>query len=85
MRRLLAFLGGVLSGGAIGTVVALLFTPASGDSMRRGLSQRYRGALAAGQAAADQKRQELEAQLIAMTGPHAPDSPMLNRGQPPAR
>jgi len=57
MRRLLAFLGGVLSGGAIGTVVALLFTPASGDSMRRGLSQRYRGALAAGQAAADQKRQ----------------------------
>ncbi len=85
MRRLLAFFGGVLGGGAIGTVTALLFTPASGDSMRRGLRRRYQGALAAGQAAADQKRQELEAQLVAMTGPHAPDSPMLNRDRPPAR
>ena len=37
MRRLLAFLGGVLGGGLIGTTVALLFTPASGDSMREGL------------------------------------------------
>jgi gas vesicle protein len=85
MRRLLAFFGGVLGGGAIGTVVALLFTPASGDRLRRGVRQRYQGALEAGQAAADQKRQELEAQLVAMTGPHAPDSPLLNRDRPPAR
>lgn len=85
MRRLLAFLGGVLSGGAIGTAVALLFTPASGDSMRRGLRRRYQGALEAGQIAAQRKRQELEAQLVAMTGPHSPDSPMLNRDRPPAR
>ena len=27
MRRLLAFFGGILSGGAIGTAAALLFTP----------------------------------------------------------
>ncbi|MBN1564865.1 MAG: YtxH domain-containing protein, partial [Anaerolineae bacterium] len=40
MRRLLAFLGGVLSGGAIGTAVALLFTPRSGDSMRQGVRSR---------------------------------------------
>ena len=37
MRRALAFVGGVLSGGAIGTAVALFFSPKSGDAMREGL------------------------------------------------
>jgi gas vesicle protein len=70
MRRMLAFIGGVLSGGAIGTVVALLFTPESGDGLREGLRARYRRALDAGNAAAAQRRAELEAQLHEMTGPH---------------
>lgn len=70
MRRLLAFFGGVLSGGAIGTVVALLFTPKSGDGLREGLRARYRRALEAGQAAAEQRRAELEAQLQELTGSH---------------
>ncbi len=68
MRRLLAFLGGVLSGGAIGTAVALLFTPASGDAMRDGLRSRVQNALAAGREAAERRRNELEAQLAEMTG-----------------
>jgi gas vesicle protein len=76
MRRLLAFLGGVLSGGAIGTAIALLFTPASGDAMRRGLRRRYVSAIRAGRDAAAERRKELEAQLIEMTGPHPPGSPM---------
>ena len=76
MRRMLAFLGGVLSGGAIGTAIALLFTPASGDSMRRGLRRRYVDAIQAGREAAAERRKELEAQLIEMTGPHPPGSPM---------
>lgn len=76
MRRLLAFFGGVLSGGTIGTAIALLFTPRSGDAMRQSLHQRYQNALAAGNEAAAQRRQELEAKLIDMTGPHAPDSPL---------
>ncbi|MBN1562233.1 MAG: YtxH domain-containing protein [Anaerolineae bacterium] len=68
MRRLLAFLGGVLSGGAIGTAVALLFTPRSGDSMRQGVRSRYADAIKAGEAAAAQKRAELEAQLNEIAG-----------------
>ncbi len=68
MRRLLAFVGGMLSGGAIGTVVALLFTPASGDSMRGGLRARRAAALKAGQDAAAAKRKELEARLAEMAG-----------------
>jgi gas vesicle protein len=76
MRRLLAFIGGALTGGTIGTAVALFFTPASGSTMRGGLRARYQRAVEAGQAAAAQKRAELETQLIEMTGPHPVDSPM---------
>lgn len=81
MRRFLAFLGGVLSGGAIGTVVGLLFTPQSGDAMRENLRQRTDQALAAGSAAAEQKRRELEGQLVDMTGPHPPGSPLSERSR----
>lgn len=75
MRRLLAFLGGVLSGGAIGTAAALLFTPISGDSFRQGLRDRYAAALQAGEAASARKRQELEAQWSALTGLRPAESP----------
>jgi gas vesicle protein len=79
MRRLLAFIGGALAGGAIGTAIALLFTPASGGTMRQGLRARYQRAVEAGQTAATQRRAELEAQLVAMTGPHPTGSPMLSK------
>ena len=82
MQRIFAFLGGILSGGAIGTAIGLLFTPASGDSMRQGVKDRYAQALAAGNAAAEAKRQALAAQLIEMTGPHTPDSPLVAQLQP---
>lgn len=68
MRRVLAFLGGVLSGGVIGTAVALLFTPQSGDAMRQGLRARYANAIRAGEEAAAQKRVELEAKLAEIAG-----------------
>jgi len=67
MRRLLAFFGGVLGGGAIGTALVLLFTPASGDSMRRGLSQWKMRVITAGEVAAQKKRQELESELAVLT------------------
>lgn len=69
MRRLLLFLGGILGGGTAGTVLALLFSPTSGTSMRDDLHARYQNALKAGEAAALQKRAELELQLEAMTKP----------------
>lgn len=73
MRRLLAFFGGILSGGVAGTLVAILFTPASGGMMRDGLRQRWANALAAGDAAAQHRRAELEAKLHSMTTPPAGD------------
>lgn len=74
MRRVLAFIGGVLSGGAIGTAVALLFTPKSGDRLRDGLRSRYQRALNAGNTAAEQRRAELEAQLQEMTRPQSAET-----------
>ncbi len=67
MRRLLAFAGGILSGATVGILVALLFTPASGDEMRDDLHQRKQNALMAGRAAAAARRAELEAELASMT------------------
>ena len=67
MQRLLAFAGGILSGATVGTLVALLFTPASGDDMREDLERRKQNAIIAGRAAANAKRAELEAELAALT------------------
>ncbi len=68
MRRLLAFIGGVLSGGAIGVMVGLLFTPDPGQASRLSWRARWQRALEAGQVAAEARRAELEAQFQAMIG-----------------
>lgn len=67
MRRLLAFVGGILSGSAIGTAIALLFAPSSERSIPARLRARYQRAVQAGQLVAAQRRAELEAQLAALT------------------
>jgi gas vesicle protein len=84
MRRLLLFLGGILSGGAFGTALALLFTPNSGASMRGDLRTRYENALKAGEAAAQLKRVELEQQLAVMTSPPPAGLSLSPVRQPPA-
>lgn len=68
MGRLAKFVGGLLSGGAIGSLLGLLLTPDSGDAMRAGLRTRYRNALSVGRAAGELKRLELEAEFQQMTG-----------------
>lgn len=67
MQRLLALAGGLVSGATIGTIVALLFTPKSGDEMRDDLERRKQRAMMAGRLAADAKRAELEAELAVLT------------------
>ncbi|NDJ77829.1 MAG: YtxH domain-containing protein [Chloroflexi bacterium] len=69
MRRIAAFVGGVASGTAVGTVLGLLLTPASGETMREGLRQHIANAREAGQAAAEQKQAELEARWQTLTTP----------------
>ena len=81
MQRLLALAGGLVSGATIGTIVALLFTPRSGDEMRKDLERRKERVKMAGRLAADAKRAELEAELAALTR-----SPLARetRAPPPA-
>ncbi len=83
MRRLLAFIGGVLSGGAIGAMVGLLFTPDPGKASRLGWRTRWQRAREAGAAAAERRRAELEAQLQALVGGKASSAENPD-GQPPA-
>lgn len=89
MSRLVKFAGGLLSGGAIGTVLGLLLTPESGDAMRAGLRTRYQNALAVGRAAGELKRLELEAEFKQLTGvalsDSAPATPEESRAAPGAR
>lgn len=85
MGRLASFAGGLFSGGLLGALLGLLFTPDSGDEMRRQLRARYRNAVAAGSAAADLKRLELEAELARLTaatpaGTVAPTPPAQRPG-----
>ncbi len=84
MRRMLAFVGGVLSGGAIGAMVGLLFTPDPGKASRLSWRARWQRALEAGRAAAEARRAELEAQFQALTGTAiSPESPDIQA--PPKR
>ena len=69
MRRFMVFVFGAAGGALIGATVAILMTPASGEDLRsdlRNRTQRFWGEL---QAAADERREELEQQLEAMRHP----------------
>lgn len=71
MRRFLVFVFGAAGGALIGVTVAILMTPASGEDLRSDLRKRalrFRDEL---QAAADERREELEQQLEAMRHPGA--------------
>ena len=69
MKKALSFLFGALLGGIIGGGLVLLFTPYSGENLRveiTNYTQRIAGEV---QAAAKQKRQELEEQLNKLRQP----------------
>lgn len=69
MRRLFAFLLGLLGGAAVGVATAMLLTPSSGEELRSDLQRRLGALRGELQAAADQRRAELERQLEAMRNP----------------
>ncbi len=63
MSKLLAFLGGVLSGAIVGAVSTLLLTPASGEDVKQQARQRYNDMLDEGRKAGESRRAEVIAEF----------------------
>jgi gas vesicle protein len=69
MRRVLSFLIGVLIGGIMGTIVALLFAPSSGNVLCDQINSRMQGLITDVQHAASTRRIELEERLETLRAP----------------
>ncbi len=72
MRRFMSFLAGVMLGSITGAVIALLFTPESGEDLRGHAQDRYRLIEAEVRKAAAERRAELEKQLSELRKPQPP-------------
>ncbi len=66
MSKVLAFLGGMLSGAIVGAVTALLLTPSSGGDLKEQARQRYNDMLDEGRKAGETRRAEVIAEFEAM-------------------
>lgn len=69
MQRVLSFFAGVLSGALVGATLMVLFTPASGESVRSDLKNRIQRLQEEMQGAATARRAEMEAQLARLRAP----------------
>ena len=73
MKKALSFLSGALMGGLVGTTLALLLTPASGDDLRAQIQERVEALQLEVKEAASARRADLERQLSAMRAPTPPE------------
>ncbi len=69
MRRMFGFLIGIVVGALVGSTVALLLAPESGEQIRGELRQRGAGFLADVRSAADSRRIELQSRLEELRAP----------------
>ena len=69
MKRALSFLSGALMGALVGSTVALLLAPASGDDLRAQIQERVQTLQQEVKEAASARRADLERQLSAMREP----------------
>lgn len=69
MRRMFGFLIGIFVGSLVGSTIALLLAPESGERLRSDLRSRSTNMMGEVKAAADLRRQQLEDQLAAMRAP----------------
>ena len=72
MRRMFGFLIGIFVGGLVGSTIALLLAPESGEKLRGELRSRSTGFFGEIQSAAETRRRQLEDQLAAMRAPRLP-------------
>lgn len=69
MQRTLSFLAGAVAGALVGATLMVLFTPASGETIRSDLQNRVQRLRDEMQGAASNRRAELEAQLASLRAP----------------
>jgi len=69
MRRMFGFFMGILVGGLIGSVVALLLAPESGERLRTQIRERGQGFVNDVRHAADSRRIELRSRLDSLRAP----------------
>ena len=70
MRRIFGFLIGITVGGLVGSTIALLMAPESGENLRSELRSRGEGFFNEVRHAADERRIELRQRLETMRTPH---------------
>ncbi|MBP8000018.1 MAG: YtxH domain-containing protein [Chloroflexi bacterium] len=66
MNKFFSFVAGAMCGAVVGSVAALLLTPASGNELRAEATARWEDALREARQAMEEKRHELEAQYEQM-------------------
>ena len=71
MRRMFGFFIGVVLGGLVGAIVALLLAPETGEALRVHIRERGAGLLAEIRQAADTRRIELQERLETLHAPRA--------------
>jgi gas vesicle protein len=70
MRRIFGFLIGITVGGLVGSTIALLMAPESGEQLRTELRSRGEGFFTEVRHAADERKIELRQRLETMRTPH---------------
>jgi gas vesicle protein len=69
MQRTLSFLAGAVTGALVGATLMVLLTPASGETIRSDLQNRIQQLKDEMQAAASNRRAEMEVQLARLRAP----------------
>ncbi len=72
MRRMFGFLIGIVVGALVGSTIALLLAPESGEGLRKEIRARGQDFLAEVRSAADARRIELTRQLESLRAPRTP-------------
>ena len=60
MRKLMGFIVGAICGAAVGAVLALIFTPASGEKLRQDVKDKWNEVLEEARKAQEETKRELE-------------------------
>ena len=60
MKKLMGFIVGAICGAAVGAVLALIFTPASGEKLRQDVKDKWNEVLEEARKAQEETKRELE-------------------------